>query len=392
MVNDALTTSNIDLFCDEVLTDPYPYYRELRDMGPAVYLEQTDAWALTRYAGIRPALKDWQTMTSTHGIAFNPVQNANTEGMIITTEGEVHDHQRAILGERLRLGAVRELTSELERQADEMVRRLVDRGSFDGVGDLARKFPSQVVGGLLGISKEASEKLFRWGDASFTVVGPLNDRTNAAFPVIAELLAFMGALTKDDFLEGSIGWSLWDAGERGEVPPETCPQMLWNFTGAGADTTISSMGNAVWLLGRDPEIWDQLRKEPSLIPSAVNEVLRYESSIQVWGRWTRADWDAEGTVIPAGSRVAMMLGSGNRDDRHYPDADHFDIHRNPRDHLAFGYGIHLCIGAPLARAQLSAVIGALVKHVERMDVGEPTRHFNNTVRGLETLPITVRAA
>jgi cytochrome P450 len=391
MVSDVFPVSDVDLFSNEVLLDPYPSYQVLRDTGPAVYLENLKAWALPRYLEIRAALKDWQNVTSTQGIAFNPIQNSNTEGMVITTEGKEHDHLRAILNERLRLGAVRDLTADLDRQSDELVDSLVSRDSFDAVRDLARVYPGQVVGGLLGISHDVSQKLFEWGDASFTSVGPLNERTNAALPVIADLFAFMLGMTKKDFAEGSIGYHLYDAADRGQIPQEICPQMLWNFTGAGADTTMSSMGNAIWLLGRHPQAWAELREDPSLIPSAINEVLRFESSIQIWGRATRADWDAGGTVIPAGSRVAVLLGSGNRDERQFDEPETFDIRRNPRDHLSFGFGVHTCVGAPLARAQLASVLGALLKRVKTFEIGEPIRHLNNVVRSLESLPVTVTA-
>jgi 2,4-dichlorophenol 6-monooxygenase len=391
MAGNASPVSDVDLFSDEVLIDPYPFYRVLRDAGPAIYLEKLDAWALPRYMEIRTALKDWRNVTSTQGIAFNPIQNSNTEGMVITTEGAEHDHLRAVLNERLRLGAVRELATDLDRQSDELVGSLVSRGSFDAVRDLARVYPGQVVGGLLGISHEVSQKLFEWGDASFTSVGPLNDRTNAALPVIADLFAFMVGMTNEDFAEGSIGRDLYDAADRGHIPRDMCPQMLWNFTGAGADTTMSSLGNAIWLLGRHPQAWAQLREDPSLIPAAINEVLRFESSIQIWGRATRADWDAGGTVIPAGSRVAVLLGSGNRDERQFDEPEKFDVTRNPREHLSFGYGVHLCVGAALARAQLASVLGALLKRVKTFEIGEPTRHLNNVVRSLKTLPVTVTA-
>ena len=111
--------------------------------------------------------------------------------------------------------------------------------------------------------------------------------------------------------------------------------------------------------------------------------------IQIWSRWTTRDADVDGVTIPEGSRVAILLGSANRDERHYPDPDHFDVHRNPADHVAFGQGIHLCVGAPLARAEIAATLNALVQQVATLECGEPVRRVNNTTRGLQSLPVSL---
>ena len=381
--------SNVDLFSDEMLTDPFPTYRELRDMGPVVYMEPLGAYALSRYADLRRALREWETFSSAEGIGFNDLMNMSLKGTILATDPPEHTAQRTVMLERLNLREVRGLTADVEEKADALVSGLVERGSFDAVTDLARAFPARVAGELIGLAPDVLDRVVDAGDASFTVVGPLNDRTMAGFDTVLAVLETMACLEKEDLAPGSMGRDIVDAADRGDIPKEMGFQLIWNYTGPAFDTTINAITSLVWLLGTHPDQWAELRADRSLIPAAVNEVLRIESPIQTWGRLCRVDADVDGVRIPAGERVVLLLGSGNRDERHYAEPDRFDIHRNPADHLAFGHGIHLCVGAGLSRLEIESVLGALVKHVTRFELGEPVRRLNNTVRGFSRLPLTV---
>jgi cytochrome P450 len=130
-----------------------------------------------------------------------------------------------------------------------------------------------------------------------------------------------------------------------------------------------------------------VREDPSLIPAAFNEALRMESPIQIWGRACRDGAELDGVAIPSGSRIALLLGSANRDERHYPDPDAYRVERNPKDHVAFGHGVHTCLGASLARAEAQAVLGAVVDRASALECGEPGREPHNTTRGLASLPL-----
>jgi cytochrome P450 len=385
--------SDIDLFAEEVQADPFPRYKALRDAGEAVYLEPLDVWALPRYAEVKAALVDWKTFSSTDGIGFNDPMNQNMRGNVVTSDPPEHDHLRALLMERLSPREIRKFVDQIEQAADELVDDLVARRSFDAVTDLAAAFPSMVLTDLVGLSPGVRDKLVEWGDAAFAACGPMNQRTQEAFPAIGEVLAMMASLTKDDLRPESMGRAIFEAVERGAIPPEECVQLLWDYTGPGVDTTISAITTLLWQLGLNGDQLDALRKDPTLVPAACEEALRYGSPIRVWGRVARRDFDTpDGTTIPEGARVALMLGSANRDERHYSDPDRFDVGRNPVDHLAFGFGIHSCVGARLARAEMHAVVAALVKKIARIEVDvEPTRRLNNTVLNYAHLPITVYA-
>lgn len=380
----------IDLFSDELLDDPFPTYRELRDAGPIVYLDGMGVWALTRYAELRWAFKNWETFSSAEGTAFNDPINQNVKNTVVGTDPPAHTALRKTTLDRLRLSSVREATGLIEAKAEEMVVPLVERGAFDAVAELARPFPATIVGELLGVDDDMRDKLIEYGDATFNVLGPLNERTMEAFPLVQSLLERMATMTKEDLTPGSIGHSLYVAAERNQLPTEHIALLLWNFTGAGTDTTVSAIGSLIRLLAQHPEQWDMVREDPGLISAAIDETLRLESPIQIFGRVTAREYGADGVAIPAGERVALLIGSGNRDERHYPDADRFDVRRDASDHLGFGHGIHNCPGANLARIEMEAVLKALMKHARRLEPGSPVRRLNNMSRGLESLPVTVK--
>jgi cytochrome P450 len=384
----APATSAIDLFSDEVLIDPYPAFAELRETAAVVYLETNRAWALTRYDAIRDALGDPATFSS-NKVAFNDDMNRALEGTSLTTDPPDHGRLRAALTENLSPRALRSLKSEIDEKADRMVAGLVERGSFDGIGDLARAFPILIVADLIGVQGEVRANILRWGEAAFNVLGPMNQRTIDNFPIAGELFQWATTVQAKDLSEGSMGRAIFAAAERGDIPMDSCGHIIHQYVAAGVDSTIATLGNTLAHLGAHPDQYELLSEDPSLIPSALNEVLRFEGPVHAFGRLVKEDVDVDGTVIPAGEQIAVLFGSGNRDPRHYEDPDSFLVRRNPLDHLSFGYGVHGCAGQGLARLEIHAVLNALVTRVKRFEVGPSTRNLSNMMRSLDTLPVTI---
>lgn len=390
----ALPVSDVDLFSDEMLLDPFEQYRALRDAGPVVYLSALGMPALPRYAEVRAALKDWQTFTSTRGNCFNEPMNqmlVQNEGQILTSDPPEHGRLRAVLADRLNSRAVRQTTDQVAVIAEGFVDSVVAEGGFDAA-TIARDFPKEVVGGINGFPRELCEKLPEWGNATSDVAGPLNARTQAGFAALEPMFAELGALTTGDLTPGSLGWAIFDAADRGDIDPATRVDMLWNLTGPAIDTTISAMGTLLLQLASDPEQWRLVRSDEALVTGAVNEAVRYDSPIQAFTRYCRRDWDAGGSVVPAGSRVVVMYGCANRDERYYTDPDRFDVRRAPGDHLGFGFGVHACLGAQLARLEMRTFVAALARRVATMEAGTLTRNLSNISRKLRSLPVTVTAA
>ncbi|HEY4458310.1 MAG TPA: cytochrome P450 [Pseudonocardiaceae bacterium] len=385
----AVPRSDVDLFSDAVMAAPYPVFQELRDAGPVVHLDKFDVFAIPRYQEARHVLGNWESFSSAD-VALNERFNAVLSSSILRADPPWHDTLRDILGAKLARRALRELEPEIARRAEEIVAPLVAQGSFDAVTDLARRFPVDVVGDLIGLPKDGREPLLGLIDANFNCFGPDNARTLAAERQQPELADYVTSLVaRQGLAEGSMGRAVYDAAEAGQIPAEFAPRLIMTYVTAGMDTTVNAVGHAVWLLAQHPDQWDILRADPSLVPQAFREVLRCESPVQVFGRTARTDWSVGDVTVPAGSHLAVLFGSANRDERKWTNPDQFDIRRENIEHIAFGYGLHGCAGQALARIEGEAILHALLRNVSRIEAGKPVRHFNNVLRGLESLPVTV---
>ncbi|MEV3956137.1 cytochrome P450 [Streptomyces albogriseolus] len=379
-------TSDVDLFADDVVLDPYPVFAGLREQGPVVHLPHNDVYALTRYDVVRDALADWESFSSA-SIAFNPMANEALTGTSLASDPPVHTQLRATLTENLSPRALRGLKGQIAEKADALVADLVAKGSFEAIDALARAFPLEVVANLIGFTGEVRANMLRWGQAAMEVLGPLNQRTAENFPVAGELYAWCSQVKAEDLAGGSVGRGIFDAEARGDIPPDTAGHIIHQYLGAGVDTTIAAIGNIVALFARHPDQLALVRQDPTLVPAAFNEVLRYWAPVHAWGRRATKDVTVAGADIPAGAQVAVLFGAGNRDPRHYADPDAFLVERNPVDHLSFGYGPHGCAGQGLARLEAHAVIDALARRVDRLIAGPEVRVPGNTTRSIDKLPV-----
>jgi cytochrome P450 len=385
-----IPASDIDLFTDESLADPYPIYRELRDLGPVVELRAHGMYAFPRYQEVRSASGNWEVFSSAKGVMMNAEINSALEGITLCLDPPEHTQMRNVLGRPLRADKMRELTPRIEAEAERIVERLVGQGVFDAATELAEHLPLNIVSELVGLGDTGRERMLEWASATFDVQGPMNQRTLDAFPKVQEMVGF--AMT--EAVPGTIdpnGWAaqLYTAAEQGDLPVEKCPVMMIDYIAPSLDTTIYAISSAIHLFAQNPDQWDAVRSDPSLIPHAINEALRLESPIQRFTRVATEDFEVDGYTLPAGSRVVLLYGSANRDERKYPDPDRFDVRRKPSDHLAFGRGEHVCIGMNLARIEIRALLEALIPRVRRFELLSADLALNNTLRGFGTLKVRV---
>ncbi len=377
--------SDIDLWADEVLENPYPTYASLRNLGSVVWLSKTGIYAFPRYEQLRDALQDHETFSSASGVGIDPGYNERSGGSILTSDPPHHDRLRRVLNPQL---IPRNLAGHLDTittRAEHIVDAVVRRGTFDAAADLAQPYTVELLADLVGLPQEGREHLLRRSTDAFDTFGPTNERMLSALPVLRELFAYSQNEAVPGRLEpGCWGQQIYDAGTNGDIAPEECAPLMMAYLWAGMDTTVNAIASAVYLFARNPDQWDLIRDDPSLAGSAFNEVLRMEAPVQRFTRLVTTDISIDGIQLSAGSRVVMLFGSGNRDDRHYDNPDRFDVMRNPVDHLSLGRGVHRCVGAPLALLEGKAVITALASRVERFEEIQTTWRRNNALHGPES--------
>jgi cytochrome P450 len=385
-------TFDVDLFSDDVLRHPYDVYTAMRAAGPVIWLSRHECYALPRYADVKRALEDHDTFISGQGVGLSEFGNKSRLGTPIASDGALHKLVRGVVADRLSLRAIRDLTPEIQAQADDLVAEVLARGTFDGVSDFSRRFPLMVMADLIGLPEDGREHILDWADAGFNLFGPANERTARSMPKFPALIDYIRSLEKPGRLRpGSMGAAIYEAADAGRLTFAQCGPLMVSYLMAGLDTTINAISAALMLFGQNPDQWDAVRANPRLLGTAFNEVIRVESPIQNLRRVASRDCTVEGVAIPGGASVLMMYGSANRDERQWPHPTRFDATRNPIGHVAFGTGIHNCPGQILARLETVALLTGLVKHVRRIEVGAPVWHLNNVIHGLHALPVKLQA-
>lgn len=384
--------SNIDLFSDEVLYNPYPAYKKLRDLGPAAYLARHNVYWLGRYDQVKQALKDWQTFSSAQGAGLNQVLNDAWNEALICTDPPKHTDMKKFFTDRLGPRHLKDIQDIIKQRTDELVADLCAKQTIDGIKDVAHILPINVIFDLIGWPAYARDKLLDCAIGSFNACGPESPRMLAALPKLAAMVEFVAhTYDNNQLTPGGFGSTIADAAKRGEITRDAAIGLLNGYIVAAFDTTINAIGNGLWLFSNHPEEWEKLTKNPELAGQAFAEIIRIETPLQHLARVTTRDVEYDdGTVIPKGARVIVSYAAANRDERHYPEPDTFDISRNPVDHLAFGLATHNCAGQGLAKLEGISVFSELAKQVKRFEItGAPEREPNSITRGLSYLPLRI---
>ena len=386
---------DIDPFSDAFLADPYPDHAAMREAGPVVWLEPYGVYASARHEEVQQGLQDWRTFSSAAGVGLANIQKEppffRPPSLVLEADPPLHDRTRPVLGLALSPAALRELRPKFEAEAQALADRLVARGRFDGVTDLAEVYPIRVFADAVGLCEEGREHLLPYAAFLFNAFGPRNQRfedTLRAGEAAREWV--MRQCNRTALRPGSLGARIFDAVGRGEVSEEEAALLVRSLLSAGLDTTVYGLGNALFALATHPEAWAQLRAQPQLARAAFEEALRFESSVQTFFRTTATATELGGVALPAEAKILLFLGAANRDPRRWDEPDRFDIARKTSGHVAFGYGIHSCVGQAIARMEGEIVLRALAERIERLELAAPpVRRLNNTLRGLASLPLSV---
>ena len=386
----AMSVYEEDLYSEAAILEPYGHYRAIRELGPAVWLSSNNVWAMGRYADVVAALRDHKLFSSAAGIAISDQTNKAALGTTISSDPPLHDEFRKLIGAPLTPAAVNSLRTQIEAAAETHVEGLVAKGRFDAATDLARHLPLTIVSHMVGLLEGGRENMLTWAAATFDLFGPENDRARKARPITQEMRSYINSISaRGKVKPGSWADRLLDYVESGLIKPEQFATLLRDYLGPSLDTTIFATSSLIWLFSCYPEQWDIVRADPSLIRNALNEAVRLESPIRGFTRRLTEDFEIEGTMVPAGSRMLLLYASANRDERKWELPEAFDVRRKVTDQVGFGFGVHSCAGMHLARLEIECLVKALIPRVGRFEATKPIRAVNNTLRGFTSLPVRV---
>jgi cytochrome P450 len=392
---------DLDPFGTDFLTDPYQGHELMREAGPVVWLSRYGIYAVARHAEVRAVLNDHANYISSAGVGlanFNRETPFRPKSLILEADPPSHTKARAVLARILSPKTVTRIRDVFAQEADQLIDALLERAAaghtVDAVKHLGEVYPLKVFPDAVGLEPEGRENLLLYGDMVFNAFGPRNELLARAAEKMQPVTAWIMEHCQRGMLQpGGFGEMIYQAADAGELTQEEAPMLVRSFLSAGVDTTVNGIGNAVLCLANFPEQYDKLHANPGLARGAFEEALRFESAVQTFFRTTARPVDLAGVSIPQDSKVLTFLAAANRDARQWPEPERFDIERRPTGHMAFGSGIHGCVGQVVARLEGELVLNALARKVRRIElIGKPTRRLNNTLRALASMPVRLVAA
>ncbi len=401
-------TATFDPWSAEFVAHPYDAYAELREHAPVSRYEPTGQWLVSRHQDVSALLRDrrlGRTYTHRHtheefgqpapDPAHEPFHTLNDHGLL-DLEAPDHTRIRRLVSKAFTPRMVEGLRPTVTRLADELVGGLLADGGGDLIAAVAEPLPVAVIAEMLGVP-EADRGLLRPWSAAITGMFELNpgeETARRAVTASIEFSDYLRALIRErrtrpgtDLISALIQAQEGSDALSEQEMVSTCVLLL----NAGHEATVNTTGNGWWALFRNPDQLDLLRGSvDELLPTAVEELMRYDTPLQMFERWVLEDIEVAGVSIPRGSEVALLFGSANRDPARFTAPDRLDLARADNPHITFGAGIHFCLGAPLARLELAASYGALLRRAPGLRlVREPEWQPGYVIRGLKELLVEV---
>jgi cytochrome P450 len=392
---ETLETREYDPFAPDVIREPYPWYDWLRRQDGVFYSARREIFVLSRYPDVLAAVRAHRSLSSAEGVAYQ----RQPLPMMLTTDPPDHTRLRRLVAREFTAAAIQAWRPRIERLVGAMVDGLGNGHPVDFVQAVARPLPVAVIAEVLGIPLGDREAFKGWSEEvtrGFGING--GDDADAATQTAAGVIELLGYFSaqlderrtrpRDDLLT-----LLLRPHEEERLTTRELLYLLLLLLVAGNETTIDLLGNLVLALLENPSQWMLLKSRPELIPATVEEALRFDAPIQGFFRTAVEPFDVGGATIPEGGRTLVLFAAANRDPGHYPEPDRFLVERNPTDHLAFGSGIHQCLGAALARLEGALVLEHLIGKTARLEqAGKVVRTANPTLRGVASLPIRLVSA
>lgn len=374
---------------DDVALNPFPWYRRMRETAPISYDPARHSWSVFRYPEVQRVLSDYAAFSSSAGEGADSLDPL--EASLISIDPPRHRQLRTLVTQAFTPRAVADLAGRITTITTNSLDQVAGRGEMDVIDDLAEPLPVLVIAELLGIPPEDRARFKAWSDA---VVGAsAGDGGDLYLEMMGYFLRIVEQRrqeARDDLISALLAAQVDGQHLSQQELLGFCILLLV----AGNETTTNLIGNALLCFDEHPEVYEDLRADLALIPSAIEEVLRYRSPVQMMFRRVVADVTLGDQELRAGQGIVAIIGSGNRDENQFPDAERFDIKRAPNRHLAFGHGIHFCLGAPLARLEAKIALTLMLErfHNIKRNRDVPLRATGSSiVFGVKHLPITFQA-
>jgi unspecific monooxygenase len=389
------------------VANPYPVYEELRDRAPVLHDEATDHWLVSRYADVNGLLRDRRfgrtyLHTATHEEmgrpedpeALGPFWHLVRSG-ILDMEPPDHTRVRSLVSKAFTPRMVEGLRPRIQALVDGLADDVAGAGEFDLISRVAEPLPVAVIAEMLGIPDQDRHLLRPWSAEICLMyeLNPSDDYARRASRASVEFSDYLRELARErrkhpgqDLIS-----ALTQVLEDGERLTEdelvgTCVLLL----NAGHEATVNVTGNGWWSLFRNPAQLERLRSDPSLVPRAIEELMRYDTPLQMFERWVLEDFELHGVRVPKGAELGLLFGSANHDPAAFDHPDELDVGRDPNPHISFGAGIHFCLGAPLARLELQTSFRTLLERFSGMElVDEPQWKPAYIIRGLKELRVRI---
>ena len=388
-------------FSRDIQTNPFPVYRWMRDEAPVYHNPEIGFYALTRFDDVLQAHLDPATFVSSHGVTIEGYDLG--QDLLITRDEPGHSWHRKLVSRVFTPRAISDLEPKVRAIAAEVLDGARDRGEIDIVAEFSTHLPMMVIAEMLGLPVEARTDLRHLSDRILdrTDADELGNTTDDTQNAMLEVMTMLTEIvdTKAKNLGDDIASMLLtarvtdDDGQEVALTHHQVAYRLLEMTIAGHETTAKLIANGVVALNWYPDQRAELVADPSLIPGAVEEMLRWDPPSHYQGRWVERDVTMHGVTIPAASRVILITGAANHDERIFADPEYFDIHREIERHVGFGFGIHLCVGAALARLETRIAFEELLARYPNYEVKQPmVRAYSSNVRGLSNLPLELEPA
>ena len=396
----ATETEETELYYDpydfEIDADPYPIWRRLREERPLYHNERYDFYALSRFADVERGLVDWRTYSSAKGTLLELIKSGMEipPGSIIFEDPPNHDLHRGLLSRVFTPRKMNAIEPKVREFCARSLDPLVGSGGFDFIADLGAQMPMRTIGMLLGIPEQDQEALRdRIDDGLRLEEGSMPDFTVVAqtqAEAFAEYIDWRADHPSDDLMTELMQAEYTDVdGVRRRLTREELLSYVNLIAAAGNETTTRLIGWTGKVLADHPDQRRELVEDRSLVPAAIEELLRFEPPSPAQARYVTKDVEHYGQVVPAGSVMLLLNASANRDERKFPDGERFDIHRDIDHHLSFGYGLHFCLGAALARLEGRVALDEVLQRFPEweVDTDNAVQARTSTVRGWEKLPV-----